>query len=236
LPSPLPGDDLELMSDFLLSLETRDDLTSHVLEQTDPRGVMIAIGNNREIGNDSKYDFIQRALKLLSYWDDLEMKRSKLSPVATLADTQILPFKESLPDGKASSWKLVLNEEQMHEAQIDYDVLVKKKRHAMKYFKINPPRPMAWSPKNGDAWQTVDRARLGKGDLYDNPNFKPMYRSWDSASLKASWWEDPEATAEELKEQMESIELSLERSTQKLDRHKEREAKRIQMKESSADS
>ena len=33
-PAPLPDDDLELCSDILLSLETRDDITTRVLENT----------------------------------------------------------------------------------------------------------------------------------------------------------------------------------------------------------
>ncbi len=75
LPSPLPDDDLELMSNFLLSLETRKDLTSHTLEQTEVRNVMIALVNSREMGEDSKFDFKARAAALLRYWDDLSLQR-----------------------------------------------------------------------------------------------------------------------------------------------------------------
>src|SRR5215470_2400673 len=98
------------MSDFLLSLETREDLTSHTLEQTEARRVIIDIVNTREMGDDSKFNFKARAAALLRYWDDLSLQRSKLSPAEALADTPISPFKKELPAEKASDWKLILTE------------------------------------------------------------------------------------------------------------------------------
>jgi hypothetical protein len=76
LPSPLLDDDLELMSDFFLSLETREDLTSHALEQTEARKVMIAFVNTRETGEDSKVNFKGRGVALLRYWDDFSLEDS----------------------------------------------------------------------------------------------------------------------------------------------------------------
>ena len=226
LPSPLPDDDLELMSNFLLSLETRKDLTSHTLEQTEVRNVMIALVNSREMGEDSKFDFKARAAALLRYWDDLSLQRSKLSPAEVLADTPISPFKKELPAEKASDWKLILTEDHAREAQEDYDAFKHKKLHTLKYFKANPPRPMGWAPKDGNAWKTVSRAKLENGDLYDNPNFKPIYSGWALKSIDALFWTDPEATAEELKENEERQRADYERTMRRSERIKARGAQR----------
>ena len=231
MPFPLPDDDLELMSDFLLSLETREDLTSHILDQTEARDAIIGLAN-REIGDDSKFNFKVRAAALLQYWDKLYLQRSKLSPAEALADTHIPPLKKELPAGKTLHWKLTLTDQQAHEAQEDYDHFKHRKLHALKYFKANPPQPIGWAPKNDNAWKTVNRAKLENGDLYDNPNFKPMYSSWDLLSTSALFWTDPEATAEELKEDEErqkiSTELSLRKAGKILERHKRREEQRAQ--------
>ena len=226
LPSPLPDDDLELMSDFLLSLETRKDLTSHTLEQAEARKAMIALGNRRSMGEVSRFNFEARAAALLQYWDDLDRQRSKLSPAEVLADTPISPLKKELPAEKASDWKLILTEDQAREAQEDYDAFKHQKLHTLKYFKANPPRPMAWAPKDGNAWKTVSRAKLENGDLYDNPNFKPIYMGWALKSIDALFWTDPEATAEERKEHEERQRADYERTMRMSERMKARRAQR----------
>jgi hypothetical protein len=207
LPSLLLDDDLELMSDFLLSLETREDLTSHALEQTEGRKVIIALANTREMGEDSNFNFKARGAALLQYWDDFSLQRSKLSPAEALADTAVPPFKKELPTEKASDWKLTLTEDQARQAQDDYDDFVYKKLYALKYLRLNPPRPMGWAPKNGNAWKTVSRAKLENEDLYDNPNFKTVYSSWDFKFMDALFWTDPEATTEDLEEHKAESEL-----------------------------
>jgi hypothetical protein len=225
LPSPLPDDDLELMSDFLLSIETRKDLTSHVLEQTEARQLMISLANSREKEEAPRFNFKARGSALLRYWDRLSLERYKLSPAEALADTPIPPLKE-LPAEKAPDWKLRLTESQAREAQEDYDTFRDEKTYALKYFKANPPQPMGWAPKDGDAWKTANRAKLESGDLFDNPNFKPMYSDWHLQAMDALFWTDPDATAKELAENNEGRNASFERMRRANERREAREARR----------
>jgi hypothetical protein len=226
LPSPLLDDDLELMSDFLLSIETRAGLTSHVLLQTEARQLMISLANTRENEEASKFSFKARGSALLRYWDDLSLQKSKLSPAEALADTPIPPLKEELPAEKASDWKLSLTEDQAREAQEDYDAFKDEKMYTLKYLKANPPRPMAWAPKDGDAWKTVNRAKLESGDLYDNPNFKPIYPDWHTQPMDALFWTDPDATAEELAEMKDGRNAVFEQMRRTTERREAREARR----------
>jgi hypothetical protein len=187
---------------------------------------MIAISNARELKEDPKFNFKARTGALLRYWDSLSLQKSKLSPAEVLADTPVPPLKKELPPEKASDWKLTLTEDQAREAQEDYDDYLYRKRYALKYFKLNPPRPMGWAPKDGDAWKTVNRAKLENGDLYDNPNFKPIWGSWDLKSMDAHFWTDPDATLEEQEEHEQRQKASFERIMRQSKRREEREAQR----------
>jgi hypothetical protein len=226
LPSPLPDDDLELMSDFLLSMETRWDLTSHVLEQTEAREVMMFLANAPENKETSRFDFKARVSALLQYWDNLSLQRSKLSPAEALADTPIPPLKKEPPPEKTSDWKLRLTEDQARAAQEDYELFKDEKLYMLKYYKANPPQPMGWSPKDGDAWKTADRAQLETGDLYDNPNFQPMYPGWHLQSMDALLWIDSDATAEELAVIKKGKDAGFERMRRTNKRRQAREALR----------
>jgi hypothetical protein len=154
----------------------------------------------------------------------LSLQKDKLSPAEALADTPIPPLKKELPTEKAPDWKLSLTEDQAREAQEDYDIFRDEKTYALKYFKANPPQPMAWAPT--DAWETVNRAKLESGDLFDNPNFKPKYSDWHVQSMDALFWTDPDATAEELAENNEERNAGFERMKRTNERREAREAQR----------
>lgn len=218
-PTPLPDDDLQLMSDYLLSLETRDDLTAHVLVQTDAKS-QIGIVTRILLKDDSRYSFKSRAQALLKHWSKIRPEILKESPAETLADRPVAPFKTELPDDKPAGWKLDLGETRRAEAQRQLELMNIRKHRCIKYWTtVKKPRVLGWTPVDGEAWKKVTRADLENGDLYFTPYFKPVWESYGLAQMDALWWTDPDNTPEEEAEyqkhnweEHEMIELTLEMS------------------------
>jgi len=193
----LPDDDLQLMSDYLLSLETRDDLTAHVLEQTAAR-TKIGVVSRILLKDDTRYDFKSRATALEQHWRSIELLISKSTPEEILADRLVAPLKTELPDDKPAGWKLDLGETRAAEAQRQLELLNIEKNRCIKYWTtVKPPRPIGWAPADGKAWQRVPRADLEKGNLFFTPYFKPIWESYSLATMDASFWTDPDNTPEE---------------------------------------
>ncbi|KAE9376009.1 hypothetical protein N431DRAFT_556289 [Stipitochalara longipes BDJ] len=196
-PTPLPDDDLQLMSDYILSLETRDDLTVHVIKQTDAKS-KINVVSRILLKDDTKYDFKSRATALGKHWSSIELSFSKNTPEEILADRPIAPVKMELPVDKPAGWKLDLGEIRAAEAQRQLELLNIHKNRCIKYWTtVKPPKPIGWVPADGNAWKKVPRADLEKGDLFFTPYFKPIWESYDMASMDASFWTDPDNTPEE---------------------------------------
>jgi hypothetical protein len=185
------------MSDYLLSLETRDDLTTHVLQQTAARS-KISIVSRVLLKDDTRYDFKSRATALGKHWGSIELSISKGTPEEILADRFIAPVKTELPDDKPTGWKLDLGETRAAEAQRQLELLNMQKNRCTKYWTtVKPPKPMGWVPVDGEAWKKVPRADLEKGDLFFTPYFKPIWESYSLAKMDASFWTDPDNTPEE---------------------------------------
>jgi hypothetical protein len=222
MPSPLPDDDLEPLSDFLLSLESRTDISVHILEHVEVKKDISYIGRC-EIADDSKFQFKSRANALAKHWQDLELERYHLNldPEESFKDQSIPPLLEKLPQDKPVGWTLVLREEQNLAAQNEYDAFICTKRHKLKSWRIKPPVPMAWSPRDGNAYKTTTRAQVENGDLYSNPNFRPIYMSYGLQSI-GGFWEDPDATPEEQEELRVSRSILSERTKRSLAMTKER--------------
>jgi hypothetical protein len=196
LPTPLPDDDLQLMSDYLLSLETRDDLTVHVLEQTAAQSKINAVSRIL-LKDDTKYDFKSRVVALQKHWRSIELLNSKGTIEEILLDRAVIPIKTELPD-KPAGWKLDLGEIRAAEAQRQLELLKIEKNRCIKYWTtVKPPKPLGWAPVDGEAWKKVSRADLENGDLYFSPHFKPIWESYDLANLDAAFWTDPDNTPEE---------------------------------------
>lgn len=185
------------MSDYLLSLETRDDLTAHVLEQTAARS-KINVVSRILLTDDTKYDFKSRATVLGKHWSSIESSVSKNTPEEILADRHIAPVKTELPDDKPAGWKLDLGETRAAEAQRQLELLNIEKNRCIKYWTtVKPPKPIGWVPVDGEAWKKVPRADLEKGDLFFSPYFTPIWESSSLATMDASFWTDPDNTPEE---------------------------------------
>jgi hypothetical protein len=69
---PGPDEDLQIMSDYLLSLETRDDLTAHVLRQTEACSEMRSL-SGRLFGGETGYDVKSRAIALKERWGNVKL-------------------------------------------------------------------------------------------------------------------------------------------------------------------
>jgi hypothetical protein len=225
VPTPLPEDDLELMSDFLLSLETRTDNTIHVMEQIDVKEDMDVIARMCEVHDDTQFNFRSRTQALANYWQDLELNRVELDLDAEeyLADQSIPPLKTAVPHDKPSGWKLILDEEQASAAEAEYTSLKYQKIYALKYWQTKPPNPLGWAPRNGNSFNTATRSQLENGDLFNNTNFRPLYGSWALQIMDATFWTDPDATPESLKEQKANRDAFYASSMRKYAMRKERE-------------
>ncbi|PQE23756.1 hypothetical protein CJF30_00008736 [Rutstroemia sp. NJR-2017a BBW] len=196
-PKPLPDDDLQLMSDYLLSLETRDDLTVHVLRQTEARS-RIGLLKRILLDDDTTYNFESRAIALEKHWSSIESLTSKSTPQEMLADRRVAPLRAELPDDKPAGWKLDLGETRAAEAQRQLELNNIWKNRCIKYWTtVKPPRTIGWVPLVGDAWNKVPRSDLENGDLFFTPYFTPIWESFGLASMDASFWTDPNSTPEE---------------------------------------
>lgn len=201
------------MSDYLLSLETRDDLTAHVLQQTAARSG-ISVISRILLKDDTRYNFKSRATALGKHWSSIELLISKSTPEEMLADRLVAPVKTKLPDDKPAGWKLDLGETRAAEAQRQLELLNMEKNRCIKYWTtVKPPKPIGWAPADGDAWKKVPRADLEKGDLFFTPYFKPIWESYSLANMDASFWTDlsntPEEEAEYQKHMSEKHELTV---------------------------
>lgn len=196
-PTPLPDDDLQLMSDYLLSLETRDDLTIHVLQQADARS-KLGVVSRILLKDDTKYNFKSRAIALEKHWRTIETLTLKGTPEEKLADRVVPPLKMELPDDKPAGWRLELGETKAAEAKRQLEVLNMQKNRCIKYWTtVKPPKPMGWAPVDGEAWKKVSRADLENGDLFFTPYFTPIWESYGLAHMDASFWTDPDKTPDE---------------------------------------
>ncbi|KAH6714693.1 hypothetical protein BKA61DRAFT_735062 [Leptodontidium sp. MPI-SDFR-AT-0119] len=196
-PTPLPEDDLELMSDYLLSMETRDDLTALVLKQTEAESAINMVSRIL-LKDDTKYNFKSRAEALLKHWYKLRSSILKYTPEEMLADRPLAPFKTDLPDDKPAEWKLDLGEARTAEAQRQLELLKMEKNRCVKYWTtVKPPRVMGWAPVDGEAWKKVSRTDLENGNLFFSPYFSPIWESYGLAQMDAMFWTDPDQTPEE---------------------------------------
>jgi len=204
------------MSDYLLSLETRDDLTAHVLQHTEAIKIFGSI-RTYLLRDDSSYDFKARITALEKHWRSNQLLWKNHTPEEMLADRPIAPLKTELPDDKPAGWKLDLGETRAAEAQRQLELLNIQKHRCLKYWTtFKKPKPQWWSPADGEAWKKVSRADVENGDLFFTPYFQPSWESYALACMDVLNWTDPDNTPKEeaeyqehMAEKHEIIELSL---------------------------
>ncbi|CAF3435142.1 hypothetical protein SNK03_007406 [Fusarium graminearum] len=145
VPTSLPGDDYNLCSKLLRSLETRRDLTWLVLRETDIRDTVSAIarrGGRRAPIPDEPHDLHSRVKALERHWSALEKCHTKLREWEPKYATQPQP---PLLEGQ-EAYDLELNDEQATHAEIEYREWRSDRDRKVSYLKLNPPEPSAFVP------------------------------------------------------------------------------------------
>jgi hypothetical protein len=201
-PSPLPEDDLQLCSDMLLSLETRDDLTTRVFFSAPADKIIARIVSSCQIPDEDEFNILSRIKALAEYWSEQGDKfRQNAKDAIPRSGSTFPPFLISLPVEKGPAWKFELNVERQEEAQKLYMAQKAVRAHHLSYFRLHPPAPMGWSP-SGDALKSTPRQKMATGDLYDSPLWEPIYMDWALQCFDVPFnWKNPEEgamTTEEL--------------------------------------
>ncbi|KAH8883356.1 hypothetical protein GQ53DRAFT_753022 [Thozetella sp. PMI_491] len=201
-PTPLPEDDLDFCSDLLLSLETRDDITSRVIGYAD------ADSNLSQISSPPHGDpsgLAERTKALRAHWSRLRTEfsetRKTSKDVDPYADVAYPPLVTSLPAGKPEGWRLQLDEHHAEEANRLHAAWRSRRVHALAYFSDYPPQPMGWIPLNDDAWTKTDRNKISAGDLYHSSDWEPMYMGFEMQLIDIPFeWKHPDEKEQEAQE------------------------------------
>lgn len=169
---------MRCVSDLLLSLETRDDITELVLEYTSYdfalRNLAKMVKGTPEIDT---LNIGSRATALKQHWENTRRDRSN-GP----EDIVYPPLLSSAPD-KPKDWKLELTEKGREEAERYYNAIKTQRTYAYRYWQTKPPTPMGWAPKTGDSWAKTARAKVEAGDLFHSREWTPLWGGFDLASM-----------------------------------------------------
>jgi hypothetical protein len=170
-PTTLPGDDYELFSNMIRSLETRTDLSWRVYEETDIRQTIIAAANRGGHAQkpiaEEPFSIMERVKVLNSHWQDLAVASWKPERWEDASDTIFMkPLIVTNSFGEVGAklggigqtntrdeirttgggFKLALTPEQEAEATRVYDKWRRTRDRKVSYLKDHPPSPLAWVP------------------------------------------------------------------------------------------
>ena len=191
-PTTLPGDDYQLYSDILRSLETRKDMSWRIFEESNVGSLLMAAANRDGYGAhpiaDEPFLLNERIKAVHTHWFELALLPDKPERWEDGSDTT---FVKPIARGRGlegqngakldadaheadtntdDTFQLRLTQEQEEEATRIYTKWRKDRDHKVSYLKLYPPRPMAWVPipnsqigiKN--AWDSVlDGRPVGAG-------------------------------------------------------------------------
>ena len=202
IPTSLPGDDYQLYSDLLYSLETRGDVTYLVLGETGVETTVMALAGRGGIYQpipDEPFDLDQRLKALHSHWREWMSKENAPNKWDKAFDTAVIPpllltdhrTDDTFEDGSISKRppKVEMTGEQSAEADRLYSEYAERRTKAVSYLKRHPPRPMGFAPIKQDeagsreAWgslypdgQIHPNRPADQAKLYNNVRWKPLYR------------------------------------------------------------
>lgn len=241
----LPGDDLELISNCLKSLETRTDVSWRVFDEADLRSTVNAAAQYRQNGmveEEEPFSFYDRLKALADHWDalgglptrpELWDKESDFTFLPPLIDTPSSGDQNSAENGN----KLSLNAEQSAAADKIYQSWLKKYKRNASYFKDHPPKPIGWvavekselSIRNG--WATIlqDGAVQGSATrrLAADKAYKPIH---DRLLWVPTGWKTPgevdSRTEEEKELEYEEMRLGWDRERARRELQEKRLGKR----------
>lgn len=171
------GGDVSCISELLLSLETRDDITKLVLEYTSFELALRRLANEKDFPENDALKIAARATALKQHWEKARQDHAN-GP----QDVAYPPLLSAVPD-KPKDWKLELSDKAREEAERYYHALKTQRKYAQRCFQAKPPMPMAWVPQGGDAWAKTARAKVESGDLFHSRHWAPVWMSFDLASI-----------------------------------------------------
>ncbi|UQC90094.1 uncharacterized protein CLUP02_15625 [Colletotrichum lupini] len=207
LPTSLPDDNYDTYSAMLRNLETRQDVTWLVIQETGVDRTIMAIANRGGHHSpipEEPHDLHERAKTLHGHWSALTAASDKPERWEARFDTTCLPplaaRQGSASGQKAGSFKLDLTPAQKADAEARYKAYRKRRDRAVSYLKDHPPKPMAWVPAQTDPekqrgfWESLFNDGVIKagrnvegGKLAGNPGFKPVYRDLITERVPYDW-------------------------------------------------
>ncbi|KAI3546618.1 hypothetical protein CSPX01_04273 [Colletotrichum filicis] len=207
LPTSLPDDNYDTYSAMLRNLETRQDVTWLVIQETGVDRTIMAIANRSGHHSpipEEPHDLHERAKTLHDHWSKLTAASDKPERWEARFDTTCLPplaaRQGSASGQKAGSFKLDLTPAQKADAEARYKAYRKRRDRAVSYLKDHPPKPMAWVPAQTDPekqrgfWESLFNDGVIKagrnvegGKLAGNPGFKPVYRDLITERVPYDW-------------------------------------------------
>lgn len=176
----LPADgsaDVSCISDLLLSLETRDDITKLVLEYTLFKPALRRLARAKTFSENNNLNIASRAIALQKHWD-----KTSLDHRWSSQDIVYPPLMSAVPN-KPKCWELQLTEKARKEAERYYHALKTQRKYAYRCFQAKPPKPMAWAPQSGDAWAKTACAKVKSGDLFHSRDWNPVWMDFEFASI-----------------------------------------------------
>lgn len=171
------GGDVSCISDLLLSLESRDDITKLVLDYTSSELALRHLAKEKNFPENDALKIASRATALKQFWDKTGQDHPN-SP----QDVIYPPLRSAIPD-KPKDWKLQLSDKAREEAERYYHALKTQRKYAYRCFQAKPPMPMAWVPQGGDAWAKTARTKVESGDLFHSRHWAPVWMSFELASI-----------------------------------------------------
>ncbi|KAG6353615.1 hypothetical protein INS49_005577 [Diaporthe citri] len=177
IPDNCSGD-VRCISDLLLSLETRDDITKLVLDYTSfELALRRLVAKGVDFPENDASKIASRATALKQHWEKTGQDHTN-GP----QDVAYPPLLSAVPD-KPKDWKLELGDKAREEAERYYHALRTQRKYAQRCFQAKSPMPMAWVPQGGDAWAKTARTKVESGDLFHSRHWAPVWMSFDLASI-----------------------------------------------------
>lgn len=169
--------DFSCVSDLLLSLESRNDITKLILEYSLFKPALRLLAREKTFSEINDLKIASRATALQKHWEKTSLDHSWSSQ-----DVAYPPLLSALPN-KPKDWKLQLTEMAMEDAERYYHALKTQRKYAYRCFQAKPPKPMAWAPQSGDAWAKTARIKVKSGDLIHSRDWSPVWMGFEFASI-----------------------------------------------------
>lgn len=166
LPTTLPTDNYSLLSDYLRNIETRQDLTWLILEESKLDKAVMAVSQRRDSVQkplvDEPFDLQKRFKALNLHWATLAQHDDRPQSWQDAFDTVLIPpllkaqpldvngaVDQALmgkPQLKESITEIVMTPEQHVSSELQFKYYLGTRSYKVSYLRSHPPRPMGYAP------------------------------------------------------------------------------------------